>query len=310
MLNRYPLWKYLLILVVLVVGLIYSLPNLFPADPAIQVSDAQGNALDERQITRVEEALSERDIAVKAVEENNGQWLIRLQSDDDQLDARDIAAEVLGPNATVALNLADATPGWLQAFSASPMTLGLDLRGGVHFLLEVDMDAALAQRLEVNASAIRELLRSERIRYRNTTIDERSLSIDFASAEDRDAARRLISRDFPNFEYTSEGDGRTSRLVMTLSDMAVNEIQDYAINQNLTTLRNRVNELGVAEPMVQRQGPSQIVVELPGVQDTVAAKRIVGATANLEFRLERATIHRMPKPNASSFVTTRPAQRS
>ena len=286
MLNRYPLWKYLLILVVLVVGLIYSLPNLFPADPAIQVSDAQGNALDERQITRVEEALSERDIAVKAVEENNGQWLIRLQSDDDQLDARDIAAEVLGPNATVALNLADATPGWLQAFSASPMTLGLDLRGGVHFLLEVDMDAALAQRLEVNASAIRELLRSERIRYRNTTIDDRSLSIDFASSEDRDAARRLISRDFPNFEYTSEGDGRASSLVMTLSDVTVNEIQDYAINQNLTTLRNRVNELGVAEPMVQRQGPSQIVVELPGVQDTVAAKRIVGATANLEFRLE------------------------
>ena len=286
MLNRYPLWKYLLILVVLVAGLIYSLPNLFPADPAIQVSDAQGNALDERQITRVEEALSERDIAVKAVEENNGQWLIRLQSDDDQLDARDIAAEVLGPNATVALNLADATPGWLQAFSASPMTLGLDLRGGVHFLLEVDMDAALAQRLEVNASAIRELLRSERIRYRNTTIDDRSLSIDFASSEDRDAARRLISRDFPNFEYTSEGDGRASSLVMTLSDVTVNEIQDYAINQNLTTLRNRVNELGVAEPMVQRQGPSQIVVELPGVQDTVAAKRIVGATANLEFRLD------------------------
>lgn len=286
MLNRYPLWKYLLILVVLVVGLIYSLPNLFPADPAIQVSDAQGNALDERQITRVEEALSESDIAVKAVEETNGQWLIRLQSDDDQLDARDIAADVLGPNATVALNLADATPEWLQAFAASPMTLGLDLRGGVHFLLEVDMEAALTQRLEVNASAMRELLRSERIRYRNTTIDDRSLSIDFASSEDRDAARRLISRDFPNFEYTNEGDGRASSLVMTLSDMTVNEIQDYAINQNLTTLRNRVNELGVAEPMVQRQGPSQIVVELPGVQDTVAAKRIVGATANLEFRLE------------------------
>jgi len=178
------------------------------------------------------------------------------------------------------------------------MTLGLDLRGGVHFLLEVDMDAALAQRLEVNASAIRELLRSERIRYRNTTIDDRSLSIDFASSEDRDAARRLISRDFPNFEYTSEGDGRASSLVMTLSDVTVNEIQDYAINQNLTTLRNRVNELGVAEPMVQRQGPSQIVVELPGVQDTVA------------FVSRRATIHRMPKPNASSFVTTRPAQRS
>ena len=286
MLNRYPLWKYLLILVVLVVGLIYSLPNLFPADPAIQVSDAQGDSLDERQISRVEEALIDSDIGIKAIEETNGQWLIRLQSDDDQLDARDIAADVLGSDATVALNLADATPGWLQAFSASPMTLGLDLRGGVHFLLEVDMDAALTQRLEVNASAMRELLRGERIRYRNTTIDERSLSISFGSAEDRDTARRLISRDFPNFEYSNEGDGRASNLVMTLSDQTVNEIQDYAINQNLTTLRNRVNELGVAEPMVQRQGPSQIVVELPGVQDTVAAKRIVGATANLEFRLE------------------------
>ncbi|MGP5563309.1 protein translocase subunit SecD [Vreelandella alkaliphila] len=286
MLNRYPLWKYLLILVVLVVGLIYSLPNLFPADPAIQVSDAQGDSLDERQISRVEEALIDSDIGIKAIEETNGQWLIRLHSDDDQLDARDIAADVLGSDATVALNLADATPGWLQAFSASPMTLGLDLRGGVHFLLEVDMDAALTQRLEVNASAMRELLRGERIRYRNTTIDERSLSISFGSAEDRDTARRLISRDFPNFEYSNEGDGRASNLVMTLSDQTVNEIQDYAINQNLTTLRNRVNELGVAEPMVQRQGPSQIVVELPGVQDTVAAKRIVGATANLEFRLE------------------------
>lgn len=286
MLNRYPLWKYLLILVVLVVGLIYSLPNLFPEDPAIQISSAQGDSLNEQQIDRVETALSENGIAIKALEEENGQWLIRLRQDDDQLPARDIAADLLGDEATVALNLAEATPEWLQAFSASPMTLGLDLRGGVHFLLEVDMDAALTQRLEVNGSAMRELLRDERIRYRNTKVEERSLSIDFASAEDRDTARSLISRDFPEFEYSSEGDGRASTLVMTLSDQSVNEIQDYAINQNLTTLRNRVNELGVAEPMVQRQGPNQIVVELPGIQDTVAAKRIVGATANLEFRLE------------------------
>ncbi|WP_336268962.1 protein translocase subunit SecD [Vreelandella arctica] len=286
MLNRYPLWKYLLILVVLVVGLIYSLPNLFPEDPAIQISSAQGDSLNEQQIDRVETALSENGIAIKAFEEENGQWLIRLRQDDDQLPARDIAADLLGDEATVALNLAEATPEWLQAFSASPMTLGLDLRGGVHFLLEVDMDAALIQRLEVNGSAMRELLRGERIRYRNTEVEERSLSIDFASTEDRDTARSLISRDFPEFEYSSEGDGRASTLVMTLSDQSVSEIQDYAINQNLTTLRNRVNELGVAEPMVQRQGPNQIVVELPGIQDTVAAKRIVGATANLEFRLE------------------------
>ncbi|HSP32268.1 MAG TPA: protein translocase subunit SecD, partial [Halomonas sp.] len=286
MLNRYPLWKYLLILVVLVVGLIYSLPNLFPEDPAIQISSAQGDSLDERQLDRIETALIENDIEIKALEEMNGQWLIRLEHDDDQLNARDIAADLVGDDATVALNLAEATPGWLQAFSASPMTLGLDLRGGVHFLLEVDMDAALTQRLEVNGSAMRELLRGERIRYRNTDVEDRSLSIDFASAEDRDTARSLISRDFPEFEYSSEGDGRASTLVMTLSDQSVSEIQDYAINQNLTTLRNRVNELGVAEPMVQRQGPNQIVVELPGIQDTVAAKRIVGATANLEFRLE------------------------
>lgn len=286
MLNRYPLWKYLLILVVLVVGLIYSLPNLFPEDPAIQISSAQGDSLDARQIDRIETALIENNIEIKALEEENGQWLIRLRHDDDQLSARDIAADLLGDDATVALNLAEATPEWLQAFSASPMTLGLDLRGGVHFLLEVDMDAALTQRLEVNASAMRELLRSERIRYRNTDVEERTLSIDFASAEDRNTARSLISRDFPDFEYSSEGDGRASTLIMTLSDQSVGEIQDYAINQNLTTLRNRVNELGVAEPMVQRQGPNQIVVELPGVQDTVAAKRIVGATANLEFRLE------------------------
>ncbi|MCP1313092.1 protein translocase subunit SecD [Halomonas sp. 707D7] len=286
MLNRYPLWKYLLILVVLLFGLIYSLPNLFPADPAIQVSSAQGDALDEREVSRVQQALADNGIEVKGADLENGQWLIRLEDDDDQLNARDIAAETLGPNATVALNLADATPGWLQAFSASPMTLGLDLRGGVHFLLEVDMDAAITQRLEVNASAMRELLRGERIRYRNTEIDGQMLSIDFANSEDRDAARRLISRDFPDFDYQSSGSGRSASLDMTLSDQIVSEIQNYAVNQNLTTLRNRVNELGVAEPMVQRQGPSQIVVELPGIQDTVAAKRIVGATANLEFRLE------------------------
>ena len=287
MLNRYPLWKYLLILAVLVAGLIYALPNLFPEDPAVQISSAEtGETLNESEIERVENALDEAGIAVKSIEQTNQQWLIRLPDPNDQLRTQEIASDVLGDDATVALNLAEATPGWLQAFSASPMTLGLDLRGGVHFLLEVDMEAALTQRLEVNASAVREMLRSEGIRYRNTEIDERSLSLDFAGEEDRDEARRLISREFPDFEYRNEEEGRAARLVMSLTDELVNEIQDYAINQNLTTLRNRVNELGVAEPLVQRQGPNRIVVELPGVQDTVAAKRVVGATANLEFRLE------------------------
>lgn len=212
--------------------------------------------------------------------------LIRLDDADEQLQARDRIAAMLGDDFVVALNLAESTPAWLQALSASPMTLGLDLRGGVHFLLEVDMDAAVTQRLEVNASAMREQLRSERIRYRGTEIEGRTLTLTFTTEEDRDAARRLISREFRDFDYQNVGDGRGAALAMTLTDQAVNEIQDYAVNQNLTTLRNRVDELGVAEPMVQRQGPDRIVVELPGVQDTVAAKRVVGATANLEFRLE------------------------
>ncbi|WP_104204507.1 protein translocase subunit SecD [Billgrantia saliphila] len=287
MLNRYPLWKYLLILIVLFVGLVYSLPNLFPEDPAVQISSAQGDStIDDAQLDRLQQTLRDADIEIKAIERDETRVLIRLDDPDHQLRTRDLAAEQLGDDYVVALNLAESTPDWLQGLSASPMTLGLDLRGGVHFLLEVDMEAALTQRLEVNASAIREQLRSERIRYRGTEIEDRTLSIAFGSEEDRDAARRLISREFPGFEYASEQQGRAALLVMTLTEQTVNEIQDYAINQNLTTLRNRVNELGVAEPLVQRQGPDRIVVELPGVQDTVAAKRVVGATANLEFRLE------------------------
>ncbi|MCG6658538.1 protein translocase subunit SecD [Halomonas campisalis] len=287
MLNRFPLWKYLLIGIVLLVGLVYSLPNLYPEDPSIQISSARGDAtVDAGQIERIEQSLRDAGIAIKAVDSDDTRVLIRLEDTDDQIRSRDMIDDMLGNDYVVALNLADSTPEWLQALAASPMTLGLDLRGGVHFLLEVDMDAALTQRLEVNASAMREQLRSERIRYRGTEVEERTLIFTFANEEDRDAARRLISREFRDFDYASEGDGRGARLVMTLTDTAVNEIQDYAVNQNLTTLRNRVDELGVAEPMVQRQGPDRIVVELPGVQDTVAAKRVVGATANLEFRLE------------------------
>ncbi|MDY7114817.1 protein translocase subunit SecD [Halomonas sp. SSL-5] len=287
MLNRYPLWKYLLILIVLLVGLVYSLPNLFPEDPAIQISSERGDAtVDERQLESIQASLNDAGIEIKDVERSQTSTLLRLRNPDAQLAARDRVAAMLGEEYVVALNLAESTPEWLQSLSASPMTLGLDLRGGVHFLLEVDMEAAVSQRLEVNASAMRELLRDERIRYRDTQIDDRTLTLTFTDAEDRDTARSLISREFPDFQYENRGDGRGAALAMTLTDQAVDEIQDYAINQNLTTLRNRVNELGVAEPLVQRQGPDRIVVELPGVQDTAEAKRIVGATANLEFRLE------------------------
>ncbi|USZ50487.1 protein translocase subunit SecD [Halomonas sp. DN3] len=302
MLNRYPLWKYLLILVVLLVGLVYSLPNLFPEDPAVQISSDRGElSFSQSQQQSLEQALAEADIDVKTVEQEPNSLLIRLNDAEDQIPARDLIAQQLGDDYVVALNLAESTPEWLSSLAASPMTLGLDLRGGVHFLLEVDMEAAVNQRLEVNASAMRETLREERIRYRNTEIDGRTISLDFMNAEDRDAAETLIRREFPDFQYQDVERERGASLAMTLTDASVDEIQDYAINQNLTTLRNRVNELGVAEPLVQRQGPDRIVVELPGVQDTAAAKRIVGATANLEFRLEARTDTPSNETEALSF---------
>ncbi|MDF3920070.1 MULTISPECIES: protein translocase subunit SecD [Salinicola] len=286
MLNRYPLWKYLLILIVCVVGVIYALPNLYPQDPAVQISTTNGS-LGDQQLDRVTRALAEEDIQVKsAAMTGNNTALIRLADAEQQLPARDVVDETLDDDYTVALNLADSTPSWLTSLSAAPMKLGLDLRGGVHFLLEVDMDAAVEQRLEATASAIRADLRDERIRYRSTDIDDNALHLEFANSEDRDAAREQISQTFNEFQLENREEGRRAFLDMTLTEQSIQDIQDYAVQQNLTTIRNRVNELGVSEPLVQRQGPSRIVVELPGVQDTAEAKRIVGATANLEFRLE------------------------
>lgn len=286
MLNRYPLWKYLLILLVFIVGVLYALPNLYPKDPAIQISAANSStSVGESELARINQTLEQAGIAVKSQESTDGTALIRLDNGSQQSAARDMVSKALGQGYTVALNLADSTPQWLQSIGAKPMNLGLDLRGGVHFLLEVDMDAAIDQRLDVNASAMREALRGEGIRYRNNTTGDNAIRFTFANAEDRSQARALLNRQYNEFSFANNDDTGPT-LVMTLTDQAVTDIQDYAINQNLTTLRNRVNELGVSEPIVQRQGPNRIVVELPGVQDTAEAKRIVGATANLEFRLE------------------------
>lgn len=286
MLNRYPLWKYLLILLVFIVGVLYALPNLYPKDPAIQISAANSGAtVDNSEMSRIDRVLDQAGIDVKSQQLANGTALIRLERAAQQSAARDAVSNALGQGYTVALNLADSTPAWLRAIGAKPMNLGLDLRGGVHFLLEVDMDAAIDQRLDVNASAMRETLRSEGIRYRNNTTGDNSIHFTFANAEDRSQARQLLSTQYNEFTFANSEEGGPT-LEMVLTDQSIAEIQDYAINQNLTTLRNRVNELGVSEPLVQRQGPNRIVVELPGVQDTAEAKRIVGATANLEFRLE------------------------
>ncbi|NUT85494.1 protein translocase subunit SecD [Pseudomonas corrugata] len=288
MLNKYPLWKYVLILAVLAVGLIYSAPNLYPDDPAIQVSGAS-TALQVTQadLDRASAALKTSGIEVKAasVADNGKGGLLRLVKAEDQLPAKDVVRKALGDEYVVALNLAQTTPQWLRKFGAHPMKLGLDLSGGVHFLLEVDMEKALDARMKVYEGDVKSLLRKERVRYRSLPDFNGAIQLGFSDEDTREQARALIRKTFNDFDIVpADLNGQAVlRLAMTPAKLA--EIREYSIKQNLTTVRNRVNELGVAEPIVQRQGANRIVVELPGVQDTAEAKRILGKTANLEFRL-------------------------
>ncbi|SDH29810.1 protein translocase subunit SecD [Pseudomonas abietaniphila] len=288
MLNKYPLWKYILILAVLVVGFIYSAPNLYPDDPAVQVSGAS-TALQVTQadLDRVSKALTDAGIAVKgaSLAENGKGGLLRLTKQEDQLPAKDVARKALGDDYVVALNLAQTTPKWLRSIGASPMKLGLDLSGGVHFLLEVDMDKALSARLNVYEGEVKSLLRKEKVRYRSLPQDGTAIQLGFSDTDSREQARALIRKDYTDFDITMSDRGEMPILRLAMTQAKVAEIREYSIKQNLTTVRNRVNELGVAEPLVQRQGANRIVVELPGVQDTAEAKRILGKTANLEFRL-------------------------
>ncbi|KJK18382.1 protein translocase subunit SecD [Pseudomonas sp. NPDC087612] len=288
MLNKYPLWKYALILVVLAIGFIYSAPNLYPDDPAVQVSGAS-TALQVTQadLDRVSKALNESGIQVKAASlgEKGKVGLVRLSKQEDQLPAKDVVRKALGDDYVVALNLAPTTPQWLRNLGASPMKLGLDLSGGVHFLLEVDMDKAMSARLKVYEGEVKSLLRKERVRYRSLPQQDGGIQLGFSDDESREQARSLIRKNFNDFELTTTERNGLSVLRLAITPAKVAEIREYSIKQNLTTVRNRVNELGVAEPLVQRQGANRIVVELPGVQDTAEAKRILGKTANLEFRL-------------------------
>jgi preprotein translocase subunit SecD len=288
MLNKYPLWKNLVIVFALVIGFIYALPNFFPDDFAIQVTGARGSTeVDQRVLDRALGALESRGIEVKESSLEDRNALIRLNSSDAQLRARPAVQAALGNDYLVALNMAPSTPGWLRSLGAGPMKLGLDLRGGVHFLLEVDMDTAVSQRLEAFSGQIKRELRDERIRYRGGDVEgSREIVLSFRDSDSRSAAFDLVRRQYNEFllnESTRDGE---FLLALTLSEAEVRNIQEYALEQNLTTIRNRVNELGVAEPLVQRQGADRIIVELPGVQDTAQAKRVLGATANLEFRME------------------------
>ncbi|EKN48648.1 MULTISPECIES: protein translocase subunit SecD [Pseudomonas syringae group] len=288
MLNKYPLWKYVLILAVLVVGFIYSAPNLYPDDSAIQISGAS-TALQVTQadVDRAARALTDAGIPVKAssLAENGKGGLLRLSKQEDQLPAKDVVRKALGDDYVVALNLARTTPNWLRNIGATPMKLGLDLSGGVHFLLEVDMDKAIDARLKVYEGEVKALLRKEKVRYRSLPQLGNVIQLGFGDDAEREQARALVRKTFTDFEITPAELNGIPVLRMALTPAKLAEIREYSIKQNLTTVRNRVNELGVAEPLVQRQGANRIVVELPGVQDTAEAKRILGKTANLEFRL-------------------------
>lgn len=286
MLNKYPLWKYILIVVVLLLGLLYSAPNLYPDDPAIQISSAS-TALDINQSTldRAGKVLADAGIVVKSASLEGRNALFRLSRGGDQLPAKELLARTLGNDFVVALNLAPTTPTLLSNLGAKPMKLGLDLSGGVHFLLEVDMEKAIATRLKVYDGEIKTAMRTARIRYRSMPIQNDMIQFGFNDAEAMSKAEAIIRKSFTDFQVQQTAKGDQQVLQLSISPAELTEIRDYSINQNLTTVRNRVNELGVSEPLVQRQGANRIVVELPGVQDTAEAKRILGKTASLEFRL-------------------------
>ncbi|MCO4784483.1 protein translocase subunit SecD [Marinomonas atlantica] len=288
MLNKYPLWKYLLILLVIALGVIYALPNLYPDDPALQLSTQKSTTVvDQRTLATAEKALQDAGIELKEAEVTTAGGTLRFNSGEDQLAAKPVISAALGENYVVALNLVPTTPDWLSSIGAGPAKLGLDLRGGVHFLLEVDTPAALKQRLDVAASEMKNAMRTDRIRYRSVEVSNNAvMSIRFLREADQQAALDVLEDQFPEYVYNTTDSGNEFFVEVSFTEAASAEVEAYALQQNLTTLRNRVNELGVAEPLVQRQGSNRIVVELPGVQDTAAAKRIIGATANLEFRLE------------------------
>lgn len=284
--KRYGLWKYILILIVLSFGIIYSLPNLYSPDPAVQVSyNSSSQSADINLQNRIQSAL-ESDSLLSKIELNEDYVLIRLQSYEDQLKTKDLLSSNLGSDVIIALNLAQTTPDWLRDIGGEPMKLGLDLRGGVHFLMQVDTEAAIKNRQNGTLQDIRRRLREEKIRYTNAYIDEDlSIVLSFNDETNTTTADSFIDDNYPQFAGSPQPNSYNS-IKLVLAEEEVDQIESDAIDQNLTTLRNRVNELGVSEPIVQRQGKKRIVVQLPGIQDTAEAKKILGKTATLEFHLE------------------------
>ena len=287
--NRYPLWKNLIIAISLVLGFVYTLPNFYGEVPAVQVSPIRpGLKADAGLMSRVDEALKEAKLATTGVFLDQNGVKARFPDTDAQLRAKDLLQSRLGSDYVVALNLLSNSPGWLTAINALPMYLGLDLRGGVHFLLQVDMKAALVKKMDAFVGDIRGLLREKRIQYSGVAREGQSLTVRFRDAATRDKALPEIQKMLPDLELRTVDEGSEFRIVGALKPEAQRQAEAFALEQNITTLRNRVNELGVAEPIIQQQGSDRIVVQLPGVQDTAKAKDILGRTATLEVRMVEA----------------------
>ncbi len=293
--NRYPLWKYAILVVALLVGLIYTLPNFFGEAPAVQVSSAKVTLkVDQGTVQRVQQAITQAGLKADFVQLEGNSIKARFRDLDSQSKAKDAISHALNPDPNdphyvVALNLLSRSPAWLTAVHALPMYLGLDLRGGVHFLMQVDMKAALAKRSETTVGDIRTALRDKDIRHSGISQNGNDIELRFRDQATLTAAENLLNDQFSDFLWTPSGQGSDLVVDGVLKPEAARRIQEAALKQNITTLHNRVNELGVAEPVIQQQGLDRVVVELPGVQDTAKAKDIIGRTANLEFRLADMT---------------------
>jgi preprotein translocase subunit SecD len=284
--NRYPVWKNILILAVVLVGLLFALPNLYSQDPSVEISTPRDAPMDDTTLASIKAALVNAGIEFKRIEKREGgRFLARFKDPETQLNAKDTIAAALGDKYSVALTLAADLPGWLQAFGAEPMYLGLDLRGGIHVLIDVDMDSAVDKALERYTGDIRGLMRNEKIRYITVNHDSEKVTVKFRDQATRDQAETLINEEFRSLILETGEDGSNFLLEARLKPAEASEVQKFALEQNITTLRNRVNALGVSEPVIQRQGERRIVVELPGVQDPSRLKEILGATATLEYRL-------------------------
>ncbi|KND83404.1 preprotein translocase subunit SecD [Aggregatibacter actinomycetemcomitans serotype b str. SCC4092] len=287
MLNRYPLWKNLMVIFVVVIGILYALPNLYGEDPAVQISGTRGQEANSAVLSDVQSVLKDNNLTTKSIVLESGSILVRFNNTDTQLLAKDKITEKLGTNYSVALNLAPATPKWLSSIGGNPMKWGLDLRGGVRFLMEVDMNSALSKRQEQLQDSLRTELRKEKYQYSAIkSIDNFSTGVTLTNSEQLSDVQRYLRKQHPNLDVSVTSENTLS---LGLSDSVLNEARESAIEQNLSILRKRVTELGVAEAVIQRQGAERIVVELPGVQDTARAKEILGATATLEFRIVNAS---------------------